>query len=388
MKKIVFLSILVFAFGCSDKPKEDTASLIERGDLDALIGRKTMLTQELNVLKLEINQINAVLDTLDDSRRLPLVTSYTLSTSVFEHFVELQGDIKTRKNVTLFSEIPGTLMKFEVTEGQQVRKGQVLARVDDGGMRNQLEQLQLQKKLAKTTFERVSRLWEQKIGSEMQYLEAKTRYESLAQNVEQMKSQLSKAIIEAPFSGVIDELIANVGSLVSPGNSPIIRLVNLNDMYMEAQVPEKFLPAIHEGTPIEVEIPMLATSQKTQIRQTGNFINPGNRTFRIEAPLQNSEGKIKPNLTAKLYVNDYSNPTAVVIPVSIVSENAAGQSFVYRMQKTDEKDVFVTEQVFVRLGQSNGTHVEILEGLSAGDQIIQEGAAIVEDQQRVRLIQS
>ena len=389
MKKNIFLLALLFTlFSCSDSKEATTVSLIEQGNLQELLGRKASLTQKMNQLKLEINQINTALDTLDQSRKLPLVTSYTLQPTTFNHYVELQGDIKTRKNVTLFTEIPGTLLRFEVSEGQQVKKGQILARVDDGGMRNQLEQLKLQKQLAQTTFERISRLWDQKIGSEMQYLEAKTRYEGLKQNVAQMESQLSKAIIEAPFSGVIDELIANEGSLVSPGATPVLRLVNLSQMYLEAQVPEKFLSAVGEGTSTRVEIPMLGTVQNTQIRQTGNFINPANRTFRIEAPIENPDGIIKPNLTAKLQINDYSNTEALVIPLSIVNENAAGQSFVFRMIKTPEEDVFVTEQVFVRLGKSNESRVEILEGLQAGDLIISEGASIVENEQRVRLIQS
>lgn len=389
MKQTVLLFVLLVGLqSCSDSKEVPTSSLIEQGNLQDLLGRKATLTQKLNQLKLEINQINTALDTLDQSRKLPLVTSYTLQKGTFDHYVELQGDIKTRKNVTLFPEIPGTLLSIQVSEGQQVKKGQVLARVDDGGMRNQLEQLKLQQQLAQTTFERVSRLWDQKIGSEMQYLEAKTRYESLKQNVAQMQSQLSKAVIEAPFSGVIDELIANEGSLVSPGVTPVLRLVNLKEMYLEAQVPEKFLSAVREGTPTRVEIPMLGSSQDTQIRQTGNFINPANRTFRIEAPLDNPEGIIKPNLTAKLQINDYSNPEALIVPLSIVNENAAGQSFVFRMQKTAESDVFVTEQVFVRLGKSNESQVEIVEGLQAGDQIIKEGSSIVENDQRVRLIQS
>ena len=389
MKQTVLLFVLLVGLqSCSDSKEVPTSSLIEQGNLQDLLGRKATLTQKLNQLKLEINQINTALDTLDQSRKLPLVTSYTLQKGTFDHYVELQGDIKTRKNVTLFPEIPGTLLSIQVSEGQQVKKGQVLARVDDGGMRNQLEQLKLQQQLAQTTFERVSRLWDQKIGSEMQYLEAKTRYESLKQNVAQMQSQLSKAVIEAPFSGVIDELIANEGSLVSPGVTPVLRLVNLKEMYLEAQVPEKFLSAVREGTPTRVEIPMLGSFQDTQIRQTGNFINPGNRTFRIEAPLDNPEGIIKPNLTAKLQINDYSNPEALIVPLSIVNENAAGQSFVFRMQKTAESDVFVTEQVFVRLGKSNESQVEIVEGLQDGDQIIKEGSSIVENDQRVRLIQS
>ncbi|MGB0375737.1 MAG: efflux RND transporter periplasmic adaptor subunit [Flavobacteriaceae bacterium] len=389
MKKTTILFCLIALLAaCSDNKEVSTTALIDQGNLEVLLERKASLTQNLNQLKIEINQINEALDTLDSSRRFPLVTSFEVESGTFNHYIELQGDIKTRKNVTLFPEIPGTLVRFEVREGQRVKKGQVLARIDDGGMRNQLEQLQLQKQLAQTTFERVQRLWDQKIGSEMQYLEAQTRYKSLEQNVAQVRSQLDKAIIEAPFTGVIDELIANAGSIVSPGASPVLRLVNLDEMYLEAQVPEKFLPSIKEGTPTVVEIPMLGTSLQTQIRQTGNFINPGNRTFRIEAPLDNPEGFIKPNLTAKLQVNDYSNPEALVVPLSIVNENAAGQSFVFRMQKTPEADVFITEQVFITLGQSNEKEVEVLSGIQVGDLLIQEGASIVESQQRVRRIQS
>ena len=224
-----------------------------------------------------------------------------------------------------------------------------MAEIDDAGMKDQLEQLQLQTELARTTFERTKRLWEQKIGSEIGYLQARTSYETQKKQIAQMKDRLSKSKIYAPFSGVIDEVIANEGEMISPGISRIIRIVNLNSMYVVASVPESYLPNIKTGSLAAVRLPVLNQTQQTKIRQTGNYISLSNRTFRIEAPLNNEDGMIKPNLTAKIEVNDYNNPEALLIPVRILNENAKGQRFIYKILPTNEEGVYLTPVSYTHL---------------------------------------
>jgi len=204
--------------------------------------------------------------------------------------------------------------------------------------------------------------------------------------VEQMKDRLAKTKIYAPFDGEVDEIISNQGSNLIPGVSQILRLVNLDKIYAEAFVSEKYISFIDEGTEAIVHVPLLGKEINSKIIQTGNFINPSNRTFRIEVPVENIDNKIKQNLDAKIKINIYSKKDAVVIPLRIVREDASGKKFVYVMNKDIKEGVYITVKTFISLGNKNNTDVEIIEGLKIGDMLVLEGASIVEDSQRVKLI--
>ena len=221
----------------------------------------------------------------------------------------------------------------------------------------------------------------------MQLLQGKAAYEGLLKTIEQLKKQLLRTQILAPFSGKIDEIVANIGANLLPGQTPVMRIVNLEEMYAEANVPERYLSQIKIGTTALVEIPMLKTKYSSSIRQTGNFINPNNRSFRVETPLPNPDKMIKPNLSCKLKINDYSNPQALMIPLRIIKENASGQKYIYKLKPDGKDQVYRTEQIFVQLGKSSKDKIEILEGIQAGDLLIDEGATIVENNQRVKNIQ-
>ena len=263
----------------------------------------------------------------------------------------------------------------------------LLAHIDDAGLRSQLEQLEIQTALSKTKLERIRRLWDQKIGAEINMLEAKTMYESKLKSITQLKKQIEKTEIRAPFSGIIDEITANTGTNLMPGQTPVMRIVNLDKMYTEANVPERYLKSIKIGTEAIIEIPILGREYKSTIRQTGNFINPNNRSFRVEAPLVNSDNLTKPNLTSKLKILDYSNQEAILIPLRIIKENAKSESYVYRLKADQKEGVYLTDQVFLKLGKKTQDRVEILEGLNPGDLIVDEGASIVENNQRVKTIE-
>ena len=377
-----FFLFLLFA-ACGEK-STDLNTLVKAGDLKQLRALKQQETTQLNATKSRLTAIDKAIAQLDENKGLSLITSFVAETENFDHFITVQADMKTRKNVAIFPEFAGRLLRFYVKEGQQVKKGTLLASIDDGGLQQQLEQLKLQLELAKTTFERSQRLWDQKIGTEIQYLEAKTRYESQEQQVAQMKEQLAKTKVYAPFSGTVDELLANEGANLLPGATPILRIVNLKQMYAEAQLPERHLSAVRKGTPVIVEMPMLNSQQQTQVQTLGNFINPNNRTFRIEAPLENTNGQIKPNLMGKMKINDYSNPQAIMIPQRIVRENTKGKTYIFTLKSTEAEGVYITQQQFVKLGMASENKVEVVAGIAMGDRIVDEGANSIEDQQRVR----
>ena len=270
---------------------------------------------------------------------------------------------------------------------KRLKKGKILAKIDDAGLKNQLEQLQIQTNLSKITYERTKRLWDQNIGSEMNLLQAKTKYESQLKTIAQLKKQLQRTQILAPFSGTIDEIVANTGANLMPGQTPVMRIVNLKKMYTEASVPERYIEQIKKGTSAIVKIPMLDREYQTTVRQTGNFINPNNRSFRVETLLPNPDEMIKPNLNCKLKINDYSNPEALMIPLRIIKENARGEKYVFKLKLDGKDQVYLTKQVFLQLGKNSMDKIEVLEGIQAGDLLVDEGAIIVENNQRVKNIQ-
>ena len=385
MKKIyLFLGLAFLAVACTENKPRSEKSALEPKNLDALQVQKNELTQQLNTLQIELDKVNAAIDESSVSEKRTLVSAITVEESNFEHTVEIQANIQTRQNLTLYPEFAGKLIQIYTQEGEEVKKGAVLAAVDDSGLKEQLDQIELQVKLAETTFERTARLWDQKIGSEMQYLEAKTRYEAQKKQYDQMKKQLAKTKIIAPFSGIIDRVFANQGANVAPGVTPILRIVNLKHMYAEADVPERYLPALQEGSKAAVEIPVLGQTLQTQIHQIGNYIQPSNRTFRIEAPLENPEGIIKPNLNARISIIDYSNPKALMIPRRIIRENAEGAYFVFALVNPEDEKGYTAAQRFVKLGKSKGDLIEITAGIAVNDLLIDEGVSQIESDQKIK----
>lgn len=388
MKKVFFTLILSsFILSCSGNKSESTKDLITSKNLEGLKSQKEKKLKAFNALKNELKQINDAIVDLDPSEKLPLISMLEIKPENFDHYVEIQANVKTRNNVLLYPEYTGTLKAVYAQEGQKVKKGKLLAMIDDAGLKDQLEQLEIQAELSKTIFDRTQRLWDQNIGSEIQLLQAKTTYNSQLKSIAQLKKQLNRTKIYAPFSGTIDEIIANTGANMMPGQTPVIRIVNLSDMYAEADVPERYLSQIKRGTTAFVNIPVLNLELETNVRQTGTFINPVNRSFRVETPLENTSEMIMPNLNCKLKINDYSNPSALMIPLGVIKENANGQKYVYKLIPEDKKQVFRTQQALVELGKKSFDKVEVLSGIEIGDLIVEEGATIVEDNQRVKNIQ-
>ena len=345
------------------------------------------MIKQINILKKKLKDIDQQILQLDPNEKLPIVTSYKIISENFNHYIEVQGNIKTRQNVLLYPEYSGSLIQINVKEGQNVKKGTQLAQIDDAGLRNKLEQLKIQLNLSKITYERQQRLWDKNIGSEMQLLHAKTTYQSQLESITQLKKQLLKTQIRAPFSGTIDEIIANTGSNLIPGQTPVFRVVNLNNMYVEASIPERYISEIKLSTEAIVEIPVLRKTYSTQIRQIGNFINPNNRSFRVEAPLVNSENNIKPNLTCKLKIKDYTNPNALMIPLGVIKENSKGDKYIFKLEALNKEGVYITKKTFIELGKKSIDKVEVTKGIKLGELILNEGAAIVDENQRVREIE-
>ena len=387
MRKIIYLTAFtILLYSCGGKQEQSVESTIASQDINAIRELKSSLSKKQVALDLDMKQLDSVIAVLDNSEKLPLVTTIVAKENVFNHFLELQGNVKTKQNVLIYPETSGTLQRVYVKKGQKVSKGQILASIDDGGMSSQLQQLKTQAELAKTTFDRQKRLWDQKIGSEIQYLQAKTNYESSESAVKQAQSMFSKSTIRAPFSGVIDNVIKDQGTVVAPGQgSEVFRIVNLSNMYIEVDVPETYINNIKKGKEAIVYFPVLGDTVHSSIRQTGNFINPSNRTFSVEIPVSNKTGNIKPNLSAKVNLNDYSKDNAILIPQSIISENAEGQQYVYVAEQSGENKAKAAKRI-INTGKTQEGLVEIVSGITKGEHLIKEGARNVNDGQNVQIL--
>ncbi|WP_397363771.1 efflux RND transporter periplasmic adaptor subunit [Olleya sp. R77988] len=384
MKSIFTLLIATLLLvSCGDK-KISVEDILTSNNLEQIRKKKSELDTEQQALATQLKQLEAKIKELDPQERIPLITTLKIKETVFNHYVELQGNVNTKQNLVVYPEYSGILSNVYVKEGQKVSKGQQLAKIDDGGLSQQVAQLQIQADLAKTTFERQQRLWNQKIGSEIQYLQAKSNYEAQLKAVSQLQQQVGKTIVRAPFSGTIDDVITEQGSVVAPGQSQLFRIVNLKNMYIETDVPERYISNIVTGKTVQVEFPILGKSIDTKIRQASSFINPANRTFKIEVAVDNKKKDIKPNLTAKLKINDYTNPNALLIPQSVISENAEGKQYVYVIEKTETATK--AKRVFIKTGKTQGDDIEITSGLKNGVELIEEGARSVKDGQDVKII--
>ena len=382
----ITFTISMLLFSCNNGNKKSVESIIETNNLKEIRDKKSEIVLEQHEIIEKLKLLNEAISKLDIDKKIPLITTLKVNDTVFNHFLEIQGSVTTKNLLVLHPQYSGILNKVYVKEGDKVNKGQLLAKIDDGGLSQQLAQLQIQSELSKTTFERQKRLWEQKIGSEMQYLQAKSNYEAQIKAIDQLNKQVGKTLVRAPFSGTVDDVITEEGSVVIPGQTPLMRIINLDDMYIEANIPEQYITQISKNKIVEVEFPVLNRSVNAKIRQVGNYINPANRTFKIEVAVPNKDQSIKPNLTAKLKINDYSNENSLLIPQSIISENASGEQYVYIVENIKENNEALVKKVIIQTGRTQGDMIEVLGGLDNGSEIILEGARSVIDGQEVKII--
>ncbi|WP_179374777.1 efflux RND transporter periplasmic adaptor subunit [Winogradskyella wichelsiae] len=386
--KYISLLIIVAALSvsCSGKKKNSVEYVIENGSLETIRTKRVELVADQQDINDKIKRLDEKIKTLDTTQNVPLITTFKAEPKVFVHVLELQGNVTTKNLLTITPEYNGILTNVYVTEGQKVTKGQTLAKIDDGGLSQQLAQLKIQAELAKTTYERQQRLWEQNIGSEIQFLQSKSTYQSQQEAVNQLNQQIAKTTVRAPFSGTIDDIITEQGSVVAAGQSPLMRIVNLENMYIETEVPERYVSEVTKGKSVSVNIPVLGKTIDTKIRQAGDFINPANRTFKIEVEIPNKDKAIKPNLSARLKINDYTSENALLIPQSVVSENSEGEQYVYVVTNKNAKGVGTANRVIIETGKTQEDIIEVLKGLESGAEIIQEGARSVRDGQSVEVI--
>jgi RND family efflux transporter MFP subunit len=373
MKKIILLTTLSIALlACSTK--ESDASL------EQLISDKNVaaLQTKKATLQAELAKIEDALAVLDVKKIEALVAIQTLKDTVFNHYLEVQGSVDTKENIVVQPEFSGTLTALYVKAGQRVTKGQILGKIDDAGMGQQLANIENQYALAKTTFERQKNLWDKKIGSEIQFLQAQAQMISAQKSVAQMKAQVAKTVVRAPFSGTIDEVFVERGEVVAPNPQGLMRIVNLSNMYVSTTVPETYIGKLKPGTEVAVFLTSLGKTYKGKVRQVANYINPNNRSFGIEVSVPNPDNLLRPNQVAKLKIIDYTNNNAIVVPTNVVQEDGQLQKFVFIATNVNGTSG-IAKKVVVKVGKSSNNFTEILSGLSGNDIIVTEGVNSIAD---------
>lgn len=288
----------------------------------------------------------------------------------FNHYIRVQGKVDGDQNVSVFAEVPGTVSRRFVNIGQRVSEGQVLAQLDDSQVRKQLATLETQYQFASEMFEKQQRLWEQKIGSEVQYLQSRTNKESLEKQINSLNEQISKFRITSPINGTVEEVNIRPGMVVSPDpRMPAFRVVAFNNMKVSAEVSEAYSSRINTGEKLIITFPDIGKEVEAKVDFVSKYINPVNRTFIIESAIPAIEN-LKANMVAIIKVNDYHNPDAIKIPMNVILNDLSG-TYVYKVQNDDAFNTAIKQEVTI--GNSYNGMAEITAGLNEGDLVISTG---------------
>ena len=375
MKHVFLLFILTLVLSCDTAVKESQS-------LTDLKAKKTALIEQMDRIGTELKDVEMAISELDTLKKLMTVTSYKAEVKDFNHYIEVQGTVKADQTIELHAEMGGTVTAILVKEGQNVSKGQILATLDSDVIDNSVLQLNTQLALATTTFERQARLWEQNIGSEIQYLQAKAQKEGLENSMKSLRAQARKMKVIAPFSGIIDQIFAKTGEMTSP-QMPFLRLVNLSNVYVESEITETYLKSIKKDTEVLLYFSSIGTSVEASISQVGNFINPNNRSFKTRIDLKNPNNELKANLLADIKINDFK-ANGIVIPSRLVQKDRNDKTFVYTIEPKENNHSVVKTYITEAMNYNNLSFIS--EGLSENSMLVDKGARLVNNNEDVKLV--
>ncbi len=362
---VFLLSVTVLQSGCSatveDQKKEKQARLDKyKGELVELRKKIANLESELNV---------------ETSRNVVAVGLKVIERENFRHFVNVMGKVKSDQNILVSPESPGNIVSILIKEGDHVSKGQVLAQLNTEALDRSIQEVEVNLELARTLFQRQEILWKQNIGSEVQFLEAKSNKESLEKRLEGLKAQKGMGAVKSPVNGVVDELLQKRGEIAGP-SIPFARVVNLDNIYVTADVSESFLTNIKKGDQVEIEFPIIEKTITASIDRTSSVIDADSRTFRIRVDLKNTDRLIRPNLMAVLKLCTYQNKEAIVVPSLIIKKDFTGE---FLFIAVEEEGKLLARKKYIETGLKDNSVILVNKGLEPGMQIITEGFAQVVD---------
>lgn len=356
---ILLIAAVVIASCSATKPNDDEISKTRQ---------LQQYKQELHNLKQKIEELEKELG-VSKKDEVVKVKVTELQNDTFEHFIEVTGNVEALDDVQVSPETTGIIKEVLVKEGQSVKRGEVLAKLNTDILERSMDELMVQLDLANLNFERQDNLWKQNIGSEMQFLQSKNTKEGLEKRVESLKTQIEMGKIKSPVSGVVDVVYQKKGHIGNP-QMPLAKVINISKMKVYADISEFYLTKIKKGDVVNLFFPALNREIQSPINQIGNSIDPNNRTFRVRINLNNPDKMIKPNLVSIIKLRDYLNTEAISIPVLYIKEDLKG-SYTYIVDKQNGKNV--AKKVYVKTGVTNNNIIEVVEGLTAGMQIVSEG---------------
>lgn len=298
-----------------------------------------------------------------------LVSVKKIEPEEFSHHFQVNGSIEAVEMANVSPEQGGQIKAILVTEGQRVTTGQTLVQLNTSVLQKSLDEVESGIQLAETVYNRQAALWEKKIGSEIQYLEAKNRLEGLEKKRETLLAQIAMSTIKAPFNGVVDVVHQKVGELAAPG-MPVVTVVNMQEMKVKADVSENYVQAVKPNEQVIVEFPSFGISTKAPIRSVSNIINPANRAFSVEVRVPNTSGMLKPNGVATLTIIDFEADSALVVPAISIGKDAKGD-FLFVVNE-EEGEVKATKK-YVKTGRTSEGQTMVKEGLTVGDRVVVEG---------------
>ncbi|MDN5285744.1 MAG: efflux transporter periplasmic adaptor subunit [Mucilaginibacter sp.] len=365
MKKILYIPAFLFLAACSNKqPKDKTAELAD------LKKQQADLNSKIAKLQTEVGS--------KDSTKSTDVSTVAIKPAQFTNYVQLQGKIDAQDNVTAYPQAQAVITGLYVKPGQHVSKGQTLAQLDDNVLRQNIAQSAAQVDLDETLFQRQKNLWDQKIGTEVQFLQAQTTLQTAKKALAGLKQQASLYRIVSPINGTVDQMDLKLGQVATPQTG--IRVVNADILKVKADVPESYAGSVNTGNQVKILVPDAKDSLITTVTFAAKVIDPSSRSFGVEIKLPMRK-TLRPNMTAIIQIANYTKANALVVPVKAILKSEAGD-YVYLNQNG------IAKKVTVKSGTTYGGNTEILSGLNNGDQVITEGATEIEDGDKVKVLQS
>ena len=372
MKKSLIWAIALGAVACSNEKTTDLTQL--QGERDSLVAISQTAAAR-------IQEIDAELAALDSTRDLTSVTLLEVQPENFVHAFEALGKVEADRSVNLLPEMGGQIKRVLVSEGDRVAAGQTLVEIDNSVMRSTLDEIKKSLNLAVTLFEKQERLWKQGIGSEVQYLQAKTNKESLEQRIQTLQTQMAMTRVKAPFAGIVDEMSAKEGEFAAPGMA-LGRLISAGKASVTVDIPESYSNVVGKGQKVDLLFPSINKTLEARVTQVSDYINPDNRTFKVYINLP-ATGEFKPNMLAKVRVRDYEANQALSVPSALVQQDMNGGQYVF-VYKAVKGGIGLVEKRPVTIGKNNGSQVEIASGLKMGEILVDKGARTVRDGQSVK----
>ncbi|MCB0489768.1 MAG: efflux RND transporter periplasmic adaptor subunit [Cyclobacteriaceae bacterium] len=365
--KYILLPIIFFIAAACGEEKENKSLAQKKEELDKARADFQELKMKIVNLENELSEIDP--EFARENNKAILVSTFVAKHQPFEHKVEVRGAVESRRNVLLSAQTAGEIKRIPVREGQRVTAGQVLVELDADVIRKTISELKTSLDLATTVYEKQAKLWEQKIGTEVQYLQAKNNKESLENKLATANAQLNLAIIRAPFSGTIDQLPARVGEMAAPG-VPLVRIVSTEEMYLKADVSERFIGRFNAGDKVDILFPLSNKKLTSVVSSVGQVINTENRTFEVEVTLPKVDFVVKPNQVVVLQLRDYVNQEALAVPTRLIQKDEDGQ-YIYIVEQRENGPI--ARKVHVKAGITSETETEVIEGLKGSEQIVDKG---------------